>query len=211
MPSPSFPPRHASALCTARSHRPASPSAASRQNPGDRAMQKSCWQVRCPMPKTSAKRRRLRSPMQGLPAPTNSRSSSHGAFSCARWRSLRRGRPNAIPLLQLSHSQTPTQGCTIPELRPRETPRPLPPASNNCQPLTRRDGILKVTGKAAYAADHQPPKMLFAVLAVSSIARGRVTFLDVAEAKNHPGVVDVMTPAHKPLLAEDADAKSNPF
>ena len=83
--------------------------------------------------------------------------------------------------------------------------------SNIGQPLTRRDGILKVTGKALFAADHHPPNMLFAVLAVSSVARGRVTFLDVASAKNHPGVVDVMTPAHKPRLAEDADAKTNPF
>jgi xanthine dehydrogenase YagR molybdenum-binding subunit len=53
--------------------------------------------------------------------------------------------------------------------------------------------------------------MLYAVLAVSSVARGRVSFLDVAAAKRHPGVVDVMTPAHKPPLAEDPDAKTNPF
>ena len=53
--------------------------------------------------------------------------------------------------------------------------------------------------------------MLHAVLAVSSIARGRVTFLDVQAAKNHPGVVDVMTPANRPPLAEDPDAKTNPF
>src|SRR5262249_15056287 len=77
--------------------------------------------------------------------------------------------------------------------------------------LTRRDGILKVTGKARYAADHHPPNMLFAVLAVSSIALGRVSVLDVAAAKTHPGVVDVMTPAHKPPLAEDPDAKTNPL
>jgi len=38
-----------------------------------------------------------------------------------------------------------------------------------------------------------------------------VTFLDVAAARNHPGVVDVMTPSHKPVLAEDPDAKTNPF
>jgi xanthine dehydrogenase YagR molybdenum-binding subunit len=83
--------------------------------------------------------------------------------------------------------------------------------SNIGQPLTRRDGILKVTGGARYAADHHPPGMLHAVLAVSSIARGRVTFLDVPAAKAHPGVVEVMTPANKPLLAQDPDAKENPF
>lgn len=83
--------------------------------------------------------------------------------------------------------------------------------SNMGQPLTRRDGILKVTGGARYAADNHPPGMLYAVLAVSSIARGRVAFLDVAAAKAHPGVVEVMTPANKPNLAEDPDAKTNPF
>jgi xanthine dehydrogenase YagR molybdenum-binding subunit len=79
------------------------------------------------------------------------------------------------------------------------------------QPLTRRDGVLKVTGEARYAADNHPPKMLFAVLAVSQIARGRVASLDVGAAKRHPGVVEVMTPQNRPALAEDPDAKTNPF
>ena len=98
-----------------------------------------------------------------------------------------------------------------PDTRPTHAPAHLRHGSNIGQPLTRRDGILKVTGKAPFAADSHPANMLFAVLAVSSIARGRVIFLDVEAAKNHPGVVDVMTPAHKPRLAEDPDAKTNPF
>ena len=40
--------------------------------------------------------------------------------------------------------------------------------------VARLDGVLKVTGAAKYAADQHPPDMLYAVLAVSSIARGRV-------------------------------------
>src|SRR5882724_11856361 len=83
--------------------------------------------------------------------------------------------------------------------------------SNIGQPMTRREGVLKVTGAARYAADNHPPKMLYAVLAVSAIARGRVTSLDVAAAKGHPGVVEVMTPENRPPLAEDPDAKTNPF
>jgi xanthine dehydrogenase YagR molybdenum-binding subunit len=90
-------------------------------------------------------------------------------------------------------------------------PAHLRHGSNIGQPLTRRDGILKVTGAATYAADNQPPGMLYAVLAVSRIARGRVTALDVAAAKAHPGVIEVMTPANQPALAEDPDAKTNPF
>jgi xanthine dehydrogenase YagR molybdenum-binding subunit len=83
--------------------------------------------------------------------------------------------------------------------------------ANIGQPLTRRDGLLKVTGQARYAADNHPPGMLHAALAVSSIARGRVTYLDVAAAKAHRGVVEVMTPANRPPLALDPDAKLDPF
>jgi xanthine dehydrogenase YagR molybdenum-binding subunit len=79
------------------------------------------------------------------------------------------------------------------------------------QPVTRRDGFLKVTGQARYAADNRRSGMLYAVLATSSIARGRVTFLDLEAAKAHPGVVDVMTPANRPPLALDPDAKLHPF
>jgi xanthine dehydrogenase YagR molybdenum-binding subunit len=53
--------------------------------------------------------------------------------------------------------------------------------------------------------------MVYAALAVSSIARGRVTALNVAAAKAHPGVIEVMTPANAPRLAMDPDAKDNPF
>ena len=99
----------------------------------------------------------------------------------------------------------------MPEITLTRAPAHLRHGSNIGQPLTRRDGILKVTGAARYAADNHPPGMLYAVLAVSSIARGRVAFLDVAAAKAHPGVVEVMTPANKPALAQDPDEKSNPF
>ncbi len=36
--------------------------------------------------------------------------------------------------------------------------------SNIGQPLTRRDGVLKVTGAARFSADHCPAGMLHAVL-----------------------------------------------
>jgi xanthine dehydrogenase YagR molybdenum-binding subunit len=98
-----------------------------------------------------------------------------------------------------------------PELILSQSPAHSRHGSNIGQPLTRRDGVLKVKGEARYAADNHPSGMLYAVLAVSSIARGRVTHLDVAAAKSHPGVVDVMTPVHKPPLAEDPDAKLHPF
>jgi xanthine dehydrogenase YagR molybdenum-binding subunit len=97
------------------------------------------------------------------------------------------------------------------EISLSQAPAHLRHGSNIGQPLTRREGVLKVKGEARYAADNHPPGMLHAVMAVSQIARGRVTFLDVEAARHHPGVVDVMTPANRPALAEDPDAKTNPF
>jgi xanthine dehydrogenase YagR molybdenum-binding subunit len=99
----------------------------------------------------------------------------------------------------------------MPEIALTQAPAHVRHGSNIGQPLTRRDGVLKVTGAARYAADNHPPGMLYAVLAVSSIARGRVVSLDVAAAKAHAGVVEVMTPANKPALAQHPDEKTNPF
>lgn len=83
--------------------------------------------------------------------------------------------------------------------------------SNAGQPITRRDGVLKVTGRARYAADNHPTGMLHAVIAASRIARGRVASLDVAAALAHPGVTAVMTPENRPALAMHPDDKSVPF
>ena len=97
-------------------------------------------------------------------------------------------------------------------------PDTLPPpaghvrlGSNSGQPMTRRDGVLKVTGAATYAADNHPAGLLHAVCAASTIARGRVASLDVAAAKAHPEVVAVITPANRPPLAGDPDAKPTMF
>lgn len=83
--------------------------------------------------------------------------------------------------------------------------------SNSGQPMTRRDGLLKVTGAAPYAADAHPEGLLHAVYAKSAIARGRVTALDVSAAEAHPGVVMVMTPENRPPLALYPDEKPTMF
>ncbi|WP_417720066.1 xanthine dehydrogenase family protein molybdopterin-binding subunit [Salipiger sp.] len=83
--------------------------------------------------------------------------------------------------------------------------------SNSGQPMTRRDGVLKVTGTAPYAADNTPAGLAHAVFAPATIARGRVTHLDVAAAMTHPGVIHVMTPANRPPLALDPTEKPNRF
>ena len=83
--------------------------------------------------------------------------------------------------------------------------------SNSGQPMSRRDGTLKVTGAATFAADNSPDNLLYAVPAVSTIARGRVTHLDVDAARAHPGVVEVITPANRPALMKDPDSKTMMF
>ena len=99
----------------------------------------------------------------------------------------------------------------MPEITLTQAPAHLRMGSSIGQPLTRREGVLKTTGAARFAADNHPPGMAYAALAVSSIAHGRVTAMDVAAARAHPGVIEVMTPANAPKLALDPDAKTNPF
>ncbi len=83
--------------------------------------------------------------------------------------------------------------------------------SNSGQPVTRRDGIAKVTGAATFAADNAPAGLLHAVLVPATIARGRVAHLDVTAAEAHPGVAHVITPQNRPALQGDPSAKPTMF
>ncbi|MFJ8364204.1 xanthine dehydrogenase family protein molybdopterin-binding subunit [Streptomyces sp. NPDC093984] len=58
---------------------------------------------------------------------------------------------------------------------------------------TRQDGPAKVTGAAAYAADHTVDGQLYAVLVGATIPAGRVCGYDLDEARGEPGVVHVLT------------------
>ena len=99
----------------------------------------------------------------------------------------------------------------MPELALSNDPAHARHGSNAGQPITRLDGPLKVTGRATYAADQRPQGLLHAVMAVSSVARGRVVSLDVAAAKAHPGVVEVMTAENRPPIFIDPDKHDQPF
>jgi xanthine dehydrogenase YagR molybdenum-binding subunit len=61
------------------------------------------------------------------------------------------------------------------------------------QPLDRTDGLAKVMGKAKYSADHTEPKLAYAVLVTSSIARGKITSIDAGHVQSMPGILLVMT------------------
>lgn len=74
----------------------------------------------------------------------------------------------------------------------------LPPSVG--QPVDRKDGRLKVTGGATYAAEHPLPGLAYGALVTSTIARGRVLTLDTGAAQRERGVLAVLTPHNAPGL-----------
>ena len=73
---------------------------------------------------------------------------------------------------------------------PRAAPEPL---QNMGRPEPRIDGALKVTGAARYPSDFMLEEPAFAFLVTSSISKGRIQSMDVADAKAVPGVLLVLT------------------
>ena len=66
-------------------------------------------------------------------------------------------------------------------------------------PLDRVDGRLKVTGKASYAYEYAAQgATLYGVIVPASIAKGRVTAVDVSDAQRAPGVRLVLTKDNAP-------------
>lgn len=92
------------------------------------------------------------------------------------------------------------------------------PVSPLGQALDRVDGKLKVTGQARYAGEYPEAGLLHGSVVSSTIARGRVTHIDITDALRVPGVVMVLDHKNRPKLAsydedyEDADsADGSPF
>lgn len=92
------------------------------------------------------------------------------------------------------------------------------PVSPLGKPLDRVDGLLKVTGQARYAGEYPEAGLLYGSVVSSTIARGRVTHIDITDALRVPGVVMVLDHNNRPKLAsydegyEDADsADGSPF
>ncbi len=71
------------------------------------------------------------------------------------------------------------------------------------QPIDRRDGRLKVTGAATYAAEFALPGVVHAVLVQSTIAAGAIIGFDLAAAQGMPGVLAIITPDTAPRLGND--------
>jgi xanthine dehydrogenase YagR molybdenum-binding subunit len=76
-------------------------------------------------------------------------------------------------------------------------------------PLSRVDGVAKVTGEARFAAEHFAEGLLYGVIVSSAITKGRIVSIDDAAARAVPGVVEVMThlnrpePAHREKAYDD--------
>jgi xanthine dehydrogenase YagR molybdenum-binding subunit len=75
-------------------------------------------------------------------------------------------------------------------------------------PTSRIDGIAKVTGAAKYAAEFNVPGVLYGSVVMSTIAKGRVTRLDISAAMGVKGVTTVLTHENRPHMADrDEDYK----
>jgi xanthine dehydrogenase YagR molybdenum-binding subunit len=66
--------------------------------------------------------------------------------------------------------------------------------------ISRKDGRLKVTGRAPYAADHRIAGVAHAVAIQSTIANGRITAIDSSRAENAPGVLAIIHHGNAPKL-----------
>src|SRR3954447_789392 len=74
------------------------------------------------------------------------------------------------------------------------------------KPTSRVDGRAKVTGAAKYAGEYNVPDLAHGFVISSAIAKGRIKEIHTADALSVPGVLDVLTHAHRPTLA-DSDEK----
>ncbi|ADO74412.1 xanthine dehydrogenase family protein molybdopterin-binding subunit [Stigmatella aurantiaca] len=77
--------------------------------------------------------------------------------------------------------------------------------------LSRVDGRLKVTGKATYAAEYNPPGMVYAAIVQSTVPRGSVLRMQTTEAERAPGVLAVLTPRNTPKLPGADKYVANPI
>ncbi|TFV54392.1 xanthine dehydrogenase family protein molybdopterin-binding subunit [Mycobacterium sp. PS03-16] len=74
-------------------------------------------------------------------------------------------------------------------------------------PLARLDGRAKVTGTAPYAFEQPVDDPAYLHPVQATVARGRVTAMDVAKARAVDGVLDVLTVFDAPRLADDSDGE----
>ncbi|WP_338877051.1 xanthine dehydrogenase family protein molybdopterin-binding subunit [Spirosoma sp. SC4-14] len=67
-------------------------------------------------------------------------------------------------------------------------------------PVSRIDGIAKVTGKATYSMDYPVRNLAYAVIFKSTIAAGTIQNIDTSDAEKAPGVLAIITHKNAPKL-----------
>jgi xanthine dehydrogenase YagR molybdenum-binding subunit len=77
------------------------------------------------------------------------------------------------------------------------------------KPTSRVDGRAKVTGAAKYAAEHNVPGLAHAFVVTSTIAKGRIARIDMADALAVDGVIAVLTHANRPKMAASHEKYSD--
>jgi xanthine dehydrogenase YagR molybdenum-binding subunit len=78
------------------------------------------------------------------------------------------------------------------------------------KPIDRKDGRLKVTGGATYAAEFAMPGLVHAVLVQSTIAAGEIDSIDLSDAAGMRGVLKIVTPANALKLQKPTAAQGVP-
>ena len=78
------------------------------------------------------------------------------------------------------------------------------------EPITRIDGRLKVTGGAKYAADYPIENLAYGVAVPSTIANGKISRIDSANAEKMPGVLAVFHHGNFGKLYRPAGAFEDP-
>ena len=78
------------------------------------------------------------------------------------------------------------------------------------KPMSRVDGVAKVTGKAKYAAEFQVPNLAYGFIVTSTATRGRITGIETREAEAAPGVVRVFTHLNAPKLGPKTSTEEAP-
>src|SRR5688500_20152305 len=76
--------------------------------------------------------------------------------------------------------------------------------------INRVDGVAKVTGKAKYAAEFRAPNLAYGFLVLGTVAKGRISAIDVREAGHAPGVIRIFTHLNTPRFGPKASTAAAP-
>jgi xanthine dehydrogenase YagR molybdenum-binding subunit len=77
------------------------------------------------------------------------------------------------------------------------------------QPIDRKDGKLKVTGTATYAAEFQVQNIAYGVTVQGTITKGHINSIDTSAARKVKGVIDIMTYKNAMSLHQPSGSEPN--